>query len=119
MAKTITTTTDKVLTFKGMNGADYELKDCVGKQMNLAGVIQFEKEEKDETKTITILVDEENKTYSTISPTISDSVHRLCEVFCEYDSENDKYAFVQPVPVVVIEKMSKNKRNFLSLDVRL
>lgn len=119
MAKTITTTNDKVLTFKAMNGADYELKDCVGKRLNLAGVIQFEKEDKDGTKTITILVDEENKTYSTISPTIYDSVHRLCEVFCEYDSENDKYVFSGIVPIEIIEKMSNNKRKFLSMDVRM
>lgn len=119
MAKTITTTTDKLLTFKAMNGADYELKDCVGKRIILNGVIQFEKEEKEEVKTITILVDEDRNTYSTISPTISDSVHRLCEVFCEYDADNDKYIFTECVPVIVIEKMSNNKRNFLSLDVDL
>lgn len=109
----ICTSTDKKLRYRVMSGTDViQMKDCVGKEINIMDIIQSQTTNQDgEDAICTSLVDADGTVYQTLSPTVSDNVQSLYQIFKEeFESRTG-------IHVSVIEKKSNKGNRFLSLSL--
>lgn len=114
----IVTTTDKKMIFKAMNGADHELKDYAGKEIIVIGAIQKEIQDSNGDDAIcTILIDEKNETYSTISPTVQRAIESLAQLYFGHPGEDGITSWSEMIKIKPITKQSKNNRDFLTIEL--
>ncbi len=117
MSQTYTSTNiSKKEMFKALNGADFEMRDHIGERFHLKGFIQVVKEKDGEEVILTVLIDKTGKSYSTVSPTVANSLAYLAESFCK-KNEDGKYELEIDLEIEIVQKKSKNNRNFLQLNV--
>lgn len=112
MRDLIKTSDDKMKIFKAINQGGFQLKDFPGEVLVVSDIIQTEAVRKNtgEEAVSTTLITSEGEVYSTLSPTVDDSIHKLVDVFGAPSPE-------QPIKVKVVEGTSKTGRGFLFLDV--
>lgn len=109
----ICTSQDKKLQYQVMSGTDViQMKDCVGKEINMMEIIQSNTTNQDGEDVIcTSLVDADGSVYQTLSPTVADNVQSLWRIFKEEIEAH------QGVKVLIIEKKSNKGNRFLSLSL--
>lgn len=112
MREIIRTSEDKLKIFKAINQGGFQLKDFVGDVLTIADIIQTEAVRKSsgEEAVSTALITVEGDVYSTLSPTVDDSVHKMVDVFGAPSAEH-------PFAVRVEEGKSKTGRDFLFLSM--
>lgn len=100
---------------KAMNTTD-TMKDVVGEELTINGVIIYEKDEEDEktgdvkTVTVTAIRTAEGTFYSSISPTVKNSIDAVMEVFTEEEIKAGINIFVK-------SKTSNGGRDFIYIDL--
>lgn len=112
MRELIRTSDDKLKIFKAINQGGFQLKDFVGDVLTIADIIQTEAVRKSsgEEAVSTTLITIEGDVYSTLSPTVDDSIHKMVDVFGAPSAEH-------PFAVRVEEGKSKTGRGFLFLSM--
>lgn len=112
MRDLIMTSDNKMKIFKAINQGGLQLKEFVGDVLTISDIIQTEAVRKNtgEEAVSTTLITVDGDVYSTLSPTVDDSVHKMVNVFGTPSAEN-------PFNVRVEEGKSKNGRGFLFLSM--
>lgn len=112
MRDLIRTSDDKMKVFKAINQGGFQLKDFVGDVLTISDIIQTEAVRKNtgEEAVSTTLITIEGDVYSTLSPTVDDSIHKMVDVFGAPSAD-------YPFTVKVEEGKSKTGRGFLFLSI--
>lgn len=106
----IRTTEDKAFMYKALSGAGaIQMKNVIGEVIDIKHIIQGEStRENGDLAVLTSLITPDGTVYQSLSPTIDDCVRTLDGIF---DFPNEI------VKVVITNPESKNKRNFLQLEL--
>lgn len=106
----IVTNNDKFLQYRVSTGSDViQLKDSVGKMINIKDIIQNKTTNQDGEDVIaTSIVDRDGNVYQTLSPTVSDCCRSMYTIF------GDEWGHIELIAEVV-EKKSNSGNRFLSL----
>ncbi len=82
------------------------LEEMVDKEVEINGLLMYEKEEQDVVKQVTTFIGKDGQAYSTISPYVRDCANGLLEAFTEDE-------ILEGIKIKVIKSVSaKNKREF-------
>lgn len=106
----MTTTQDKKKIYQARTIAALQMDRHVGDEFTVEDIIQFETTRADsgEPATSTVIFTTEGKVYSTLSPTVDDSVKNLDEIFG---------AEVAGLKLKIINGVSNSGNKFLQLDI--
>jgi hypothetical protein len=95
-------------------------KDVVGKSVKVKAILIYKKTETNDetgetkTKIISCIKTDKNEFIATVSPTFKESLEMI---YAAYTKEELEQALEKGIDVVIQKKQSKNKRDFIFVDV--
>lgn len=105
-----TITDNKKLQYRCASGTNViQMKEVIGAEVNLSAVLQINTTREDgEEAVITSLISKDGEIYQTLSPTVSDCVNKLNQIFDIGEEQ---------IIVRISQGKSKSNRDYLTLEL--